>query len=176
MKSFLKVKLEYLAGEARINKKHHEKLIKKAAAARARVKSRGDVYKEGFLANSMYRHRIDVIRPELRSSHLAYNFLRGNKYSEVETRVRSWPNWKKVEAIARDFNTTQTGNWSPWYMTEQVLTEKFAAFMADAANVQLIQSEPKSKVRALKKSKEQWLVQKMNDPKTKWSTHEHLFT
>lgn len=46
-------------------------------------------FSENMLARvkGLYDHRIDVVRPEARATNIAYGFLRGRSYSEVENTV-----------------------------------------------------------------------------------------
>jgi len=87
----LKVKIKYLAEEARIIR-----LEERRAASRQ-------------LHEDLYRHRIDVVRYEARHCLLAYAFLRGKEYAEVEASAHDWPNFEKVDRIARRFGPVM-----PW--------------------------------------------------------------
>ena len=53
---------------------HQDKLLKRNENYLEKVKN-------------MYNHRIDIVRPEARATNIAYGFLRGRKYVEVENIV-----------------------------------------------------------------------------------------
>lgn len=48
-------------------------------------------------------HRTVDVRDETRAALLAYGFLRGKKYRELEPNALSEPDWGRVFAIARKF-------------------------------------------------------------------------
>ena len=49
-------------------------------------------------------HRLEIVRPEARASHLALGFLRGHDYVVMEgPTTRSSPNWKRVEDLIKRF-------------------------------------------------------------------------
>ena len=88
----LKVKKETLAAEARIIRRQEK-----------RFKKRWGGEHKGF--QSMYRHRIDVVRPASRAHCLAYGFLRDREYSVMEVLSYTNPDWVEVEKIAVRFST-----------------------------------------------------------------------
>ena len=47
-------------------------------------------------AQSLYVHRIHVVRPEARCAHLALGFLRGKPYVAMENKSYDWPNWNWI--------------------------------------------------------------------------------
>jgi hypothetical protein len=74
---FLKIKLKSLAAEARIIRLEE-------------LRTRGD------LRESLYLHRIMKVRRECRDTHLAYGFLRGRTYLQLERSCTVPPDWKNV--------------------------------------------------------------------------------
>ena len=115
----LKIKLKHLAEEARIIKHQEQKM---------RGKNWG--------AQSAYfrEHRIHGVRPECRATHIAYGFLRGRTYEQIEgSRRRNLDThytgklWARVLMMVRKYGTerneslvkTQLRNWqSGMYHTE----------------------------------------------------------
>lgn len=85
----LKIKLKSLAAESRIIR-HEEK------------KRRGQNW--GHTGAAFYRHRMDVVRPEARATHIAYGFLKGLKYSQIESNPKTSPNWKRVESMVAKYS------------------------------------------------------------------------
>lgn len=84
----LKVKIKTLAVEARFIK-----------IAMGQTKDLSTKY-------SLRYHHIGVVRKEARHSQLAYAFLRGREYSQVESKCLELPNFKKVEELVERFGQT----------------------------------------------------------------------
>jgi hypothetical protein len=91
-RTYLKVKIKSLAEEARIIRKETK-----------RAKSK--TIKEG-----LYLHRIGTVRIEARHTHLAYGFLRGREYHQIETSAHSAPDWKKVRKMIEKYGA-HLANW-----------------------------------------------------------------
>lgn len=81
----LKIKANTLAAEARIIRKNEKRLRKfnQLHMAQKRNYHWADSARE-----SLYRHRIDVVRPEARATHLARAYLKGSAYRSVEQSTR----------------------------------------------------------------------------------------
>lgn len=92
MKTYLKIKIKSLAEEA--------KLIR---AEEKKFKGRP----EGSLGRQIFwglrEHRIKDVRSESRSALLAYGFLRGRSYLQMERNCELGPDWKRVEAIVTKY-------------------------------------------------------------------------
>lgn len=84
---YLKIKVKSLAEEARIIR-------------RERQKKHPFSIKEG-----LYRHNVDVIRPEVRSAHLAYGFFKGRAYGVMENRAKTEPNWDRIEKLVKKYGS-----------------------------------------------------------------------
>lgn len=89
-RAYLKVKIKSLAEEAKIIRLEtkHAKL--------------------GSIRLGLYLHRIHVVRPEARHTHLAYGFLRGREYHQIEPKAHTAPNWKKVRKMVEKYGTHST--------------------------------------------------------------------
>lgn len=98
---YLKVKIKSLGEEARIIRKETKK---------ATLPS---------IKNGLYRHRIDVVRVEARHTHLAYGFLRGREYRQIEHGAKTKPDWKKVRRMVEKY-----GSHKWWDMS----TESYAVY------------------------------------------------
>lgn len=48
---------------------------------------------------SLRNHRLDMVRPAARDALLAYGFLRGRSYLEIERKRFTEPNWPAIEAM-----------------------------------------------------------------------------
>lgn len=75
----------------------------KSLAAEARLirleERRAKAKRQADLRSSLYHHRIDVVRPAARSTHLAATFLRGTPYKAAEKEPRTAPDWKAIEKM-----------------------------------------------------------------------------
>lgn len=88
MLTYLKVKIKSLAEEARIIRKEERKTV-------------------GRLRAALLEHRVIDVRREARATQLAYGFLRGRSYRQLENKCRSehppfdraGPNWSRVEKM-----------------------------------------------------------------------------
>ena len=89
----LKIKIKSLAAEAKIIRKEEK---------RARSQS---------IRESLYRHRIDVVRYEARHTNIAYGFLRGRTYAEIENKPKTAPNWDKIRKMVEKYGS----HCQPWY-------------------------------------------------------------
>lgn len=81
----LKVKIKSLAAETRI--------IKQAISQ----------YKDLGTKISLREHHVHVVRKEARHSMLAYAFLRGREYCEVEARCEVPPDFVKISELIERF-------------------------------------------------------------------------
>ena len=78
----------------------------KALAAEARIIREEETKTRGQLRNDLHAHRVVVVRGECRATHLAYGFLRGRTYHQMERTCRTKPDWEKVKRMVRRY-----GNW-----------------------------------------------------------------
>lgn len=104
----LKIKLTTLAAEGRIIRKNEVRILKRLRKARERNKTPSPVSEAERI--SLYHHRINVVRPEARAAQLAYGFLRGRRYEELEKKCYEAPNAKRVTDIVKRFGKTDA--WS----------------------------------------------------------------
>lgn len=92
---YLKIKIKHLAEEARIIRDEEKKHA-------------------GDMRNSLTEHRKQVVRREARATQLAYAFLRGKKYSDLEKNPRTQPSWYRVKRMVEKYGTnveTPLGAW-----------------------------------------------------------------
>lgn len=84
-RTYLKVKIKSLAEEAKIIRKEERKPHK-------------DMDEYGYSAERMglMCHRTGTVRNEARHTLLAYGFIRGRKYRQMEAKCEYEPDWKKV--------------------------------------------------------------------------------
>ena len=117
-RTYLKVKIKSLAEEAKI--------------IRAETKKA----KHTSIKDGLYRHRIDVVRVEARSTHLAYGFLRGRGYRQMESVAHSAPDWKRVRKMVEKYGT----HLAPWCYTTETYDE-YSARCKEAKQVKEKQLE-----------------------------------
>lgn len=87
----LKVKIKSLEAEAKIIKKEEQKALSWPGF-------KGD-NGMNWQYQMLYRHRLDVVRVESRASLIAYGFLRGREYSQIEQNPHQSPHWEKVRKM-----------------------------------------------------------------------------
>lgn len=96
-RTYLKVKIKSLAEEARIIRKETK---------RARKVS---------IKNGLALHRKGIVRHEARHTCLAYGFLRGLEYRQMEQKALVAPDWAKVRRMVERYGShtywTETESW-----------------------------------------------------------------
>lgn len=88
---YLKIKLKSLAAEARI--------------IHAQERKTGGAF--NALRESLHLHRVRDVRGEARATHLAYGYLRGRQWAQIENNTTTEPDWKKVTAMVRKYGPVE---------------------------------------------------------------------
>lgn len=85
MSVFLKIKLKSLAYEARTIRREERKMLKQCRWARTaeQIATRHMVVVD-LDREKMHNHRTAIVRVEARATHIAYAFLRGRTFAQVE--------------------------------------------------------------------------------------------
>lgn len=83
MKTHLRVKIRSLAEEARIIRHEERRALKSATWARTRQQP-AELSAAEAEYDSLHHHRTVDVRQEARAALLAYGFLRGRPYREIE--------------------------------------------------------------------------------------------
>lgn len=99
MKAYLKIKVLSLAAEAVLIKR--EEIVCLARAARMDKPARRRDLESTYAG--LRNHRLCVVRPEARAACLAYAFLRGRSYRQVEPTTYSLPDWDKVTKLVQRY-------------------------------------------------------------------------
>ena len=109
MKTYLKIKIASLAAEARLIKREEKRWWK--PVANRDVNKPGEplrikvIYKKDHpLVLSLREHRIHSVRAECRSAHIAYGYMRGRAYKQIENKCYEHPNWDRIADIVRTFS------------------------------------------------------------------------
>ena len=84
MQTFLKVKIKSLAAEGRIIRKEERKALGSGRWLAKAQKPADEIEPEYERYNRLRHHRVHAVRDEARASLLAYGFLRGRAYSQIE--------------------------------------------------------------------------------------------
>lgn len=82
----LKVKIKALAAEAKIIRFEERRVA-------------------GQIREDLYLHRVQVVRREARATHLAYGYLRGRSYQQLEASCVEPPDWKKIESMVKRYGS-----------------------------------------------------------------------
>ena len=88
---FLKIKLKSLACEARIIRREEARLRDRCMKEQA-----PNPRPFTFARGEMEAHRRYVVGKEARHTLLAYSFIRGRAFHEVEQKSKTPPDWEKV--------------------------------------------------------------------------------
>jgi hypothetical protein len=83
---FLKVKIKSLAAEAKIIKLEEDR-----------------AWAHTILQGQLHSHRVVDVRREQRSTLLAYAFLRGRRYADLERVTHSLPDWRRIARIVQKY-------------------------------------------------------------------------
>lgn len=102
MKDYLLTKCISLGLEAKFIKQREYRALKLANEARTKGNYK-DFPAQVLYYEKLYRglkeHRCELIRKETRWASIAYGFLCGKKYSEIERISYIQPNWEKIEKL-----------------------------------------------------------------------------
>lgn len=77
--------------------------IKSLVAESRLIKNYENEKRYGFLRDELHNHRVVDVRKQARSTYIAYGLIRGKKYAVIESRVKTKPDWKRVEAMLRKY-------------------------------------------------------------------------
>ena len=83
MSVFLKIKIKNLAAEAKIIRQEERK--------------------NGPYKAELADHRRGIVRRVARDTQVAYGFLRGRAYKEIEPNAKTQPNWKAVQRMVENY-------------------------------------------------------------------------
>ena len=113
MHAYLKMKPLSLAEETKLISKEEKRWLRKAAEARRREKD-SSKFEEVYTGLNVHKRR--ELRRESRSAHIAYSFLKGRDYSEIEQKSRTEPDWTRIKRIASKYkdsgiSDTELDNW-----------------------------------------------------------------
>lgn len=86
---FLKVKIKSLAEEARIIRKEERN------------------QKNHSIRSEMQSHRIIIVREESRNALLAYGFIRGREYKQMEKNAKTQPNWRRIKKLIQKYGVVK---------------------------------------------------------------------
>lgn len=104
MSIYLKMKIKSLSAEARIIRQEEHKELK--FGRRCKTLNLKEPYTTKHYSNyfRLHGHRTEDVRSEARHSLLAYGFLRGRDYLQMEQSAHTKPNFGRIEKIASRFS------------------------------------------------------------------------
>lgn len=111
MKVYLKIKIKSLALEAETIRreekkfKTHYEYLKSLDGLPNRDQTLLDKSKSSSLNTriTLHEHRVNSVRKEARAALLAYGFLNGRDYNEIEGFTRTGFSWKRVEELIKKY-------------------------------------------------------------------------
>lgn len=101
-KVFLKIKIKSLAAEARIIRLEENKFPTAKQAKKKQLQCGGQ-REAGGTWDQLNSHRRHVVRSAARESLLAYGFVRGRKYNQIEAKCYEEPNWIHVAELVKKY-------------------------------------------------------------------------
>lgn len=116
MKTYIKIKIKSLAEEAKMIRQEENKCSNAARKVE---------HKQGWYAvrEGLHNHRKLQVTPECRAALVAYGFLRGRTYNEVEGAAKTEPNWKRVEALVTTYGSRYIPIKKNWLGVKQNLED-----------------------------------------------------
>lgn len=105
----LKIKIKSLADEKRTIKHEVRKLGRQISHVTLSKGECPELWKLRATQGSVFWHGHDDVRAEIRSAHLAYGYMRGRSYKQLEAKCREEPNWDRVTRIVRSFGGDTSG-------------------------------------------------------------------
>jgi len=103
----LKIKVKSLAAESRIIRAQELKLKGKNWCS---------------LANPLRNHRRGPLRAEARDTHIAYGYLKGRTYRQMEDNPETEPNWVNVARMVKKYGTGEFTDELELWRKEQTIT------------------------------------------------------
>lgn len=90
-KVFLKVKIKSLAEEARIIRREEKDA------------------RNSYFRSMLHSHRVENVRDEARAAQIAYGYLRGRRYREIEPNAKKDVPWVRVKKLVEKYG--EVWNW-----------------------------------------------------------------
>lgn len=103
-RAYLKVKIKSLAAEAKIIREEERKA-------------------QGDRKQGLHDHRVGTVRRASRNSLLAYGFIRGRKYHQIEARCKETPSWPEAFKMVVKYGLQDYG-YKFWKRGEHELAKK----------------------------------------------------
>lgn len=96
MREYVKIKVKSLAEEAKMIRREENLLKWKKRAARGRERAQKAI-------QGLQLHRVREVRREARSANLAYGFMLGLEYDQMENFAWSQPDWNKIQRLIENY-------------------------------------------------------------------------
>ena len=65
-------------------------------------------YRDDLIRQKLHLHRVHNVREEARATNVAYGFLNGLAYGDIEASCYEEPKWHRVEAMVKKYGTEGT--------------------------------------------------------------------
>lgn len=102
MRVYLKIKIKSLAAEAAIIRQEENRCRRSQAYAKAHD-NEADKEQWGLTRFGLASHRRFEVRPESRHAGLAYGFLKGRSYAQMEVWCHEAPDFERIAKLAERF-------------------------------------------------------------------------
>lgn len=117
-KAYLKIKIVSLADEAVRIRRAEDKIKWKTVDGERVRRRRTETQSEIFIG--LKEHRRGIVRSESRAAHLAFAYLSGKGYRELEADPKTEPNWSRVSELVTKYGKKSNVNTSrsaleAWY-------------------------------------------------------------
>lgn len=99
----LKIKIKSLAEEARIIRKEENKLKDKYRSFKPEYTPATKLSDITNIRECLYAHRVVNVRTELRHANLAYAYLRGRAYRQIEPKAHTVPSVSRLTKLILTF-------------------------------------------------------------------------
>jgi hypothetical protein len=101
----LKIKSVSLALEGQLIHRNEARLKRQIARVKASTHAERDATLERLRSDrdKLREHRKGIVRHHARNAFLAYGFLNGRAYAEIEARRFSDPDWKAIEKMVSQY-------------------------------------------------------------------------
>jgi hypothetical protein len=115
-RTYLKVKICSLAAEARIIRKQEQKT------------RRSDI------RVGLSEHRRGIVRTVARNTLVAYGFIRGKDYEQVEYKAKTEPSWSKVRTMVEKYGTARMPgeDWNEYGKRRKLLMKNLEKWIRQA--------------------------------------------
>jgi hypothetical protein len=85
----------------------------KSLAEESRIIRKEELRTHGPIRESLYLHRVGIVRTEARHSQLAFGIIQGKTLEQMEPNAKSKPNTARVKQLAIKYGVVKPGSYAP---------------------------------------------------------------